>query len=188
MAKAKKVPAAQEVNVPEVNEVTTPVQEDQYEGPITHESAEPVPEVETVPTPVLDETSPEIIERRAKEKDLEASLLLIKTDLKNLRNEIKALLTGTKVKSVRSSIHKYVFISNGQDPKDMKTSKGKALSYQGRLLVELFIKNAPEGTELSYSRDEVLDILDKNYPCAGDKMDNFSWYKSQIFKPMGLVK
>lgn len=186
MAKAKKVPVEQEVNVPEVS---TPVQEEQYEGPITHESANPVPEVETTPTvPALNETSPEIIERRAKEKDLEASLLLIKTDLKNLRNEIKALLTGTKVKAPRTSAHKYVFISNGQDPKDMKTAKGKALSYQGRLLIELFIKGAPEGTELSYSRDEVIDILEKNYPCAGDKMDNFSWYKSQIFKPMGLVK
>jgi hypothetical protein len=141
---------------------------------------------------ILSEDSPEVLTKKEQVTSLEAELKLIQDNLKakkieirNMNQEIKSLLTGEKIQKI--SNHKFVFISNGQTPKEMKTKKDKPLSYQGQLLVTMFIGDAPAGTELTYSREEVLAKLE-DYPCIGDKMDNFAWYKSQVFKPMGLVK
>ena len=180
MAKAKKVS--------EVTENAVESQEINNGMPLTHESAIPAE-----PAKVYTEESEEVIAKRAEIVSLEASLKDMveavkakKTEIKDLTKAVNAMLKGEKVKVASS--HKFVFISNGQNPKEMKTIKGKPLSYQGQLLLQMFIGNAEAGTELSYTREEIIAKLEADYPCLGDKMDNFSWYKSQVFKPMGLVK
>jgi hypothetical protein len=166
----------------------TMVSEDQSNDlPLTHESAGVVES-----KPALTEESPEIIALRAKLADLESeqkalleALKTKKTEVKDLTKEIGALLKGETVKI--KSQHKTVFVGTDIPIKDLKTKKDKPLSYQGRLLLEMFIGGVEVGVEKEYTRDEILAKLE-DYPCVGDKMDNFAWYKSQVFKPMGLVK
>lgn len=161
-----------------------PVVEGQDEGPETHETA-------TQTAEKLTEESPQIIEKRALLKALEEKVTSLtvelkkaKTDVRDLAKEVEALLKGEKAPKAS---HKVVFVSNGMPADKIMTKKGKPLSYQGRLLVEMFIGDAPAGKELEYTREEILKKLEE-YPCLGDKMDNFAWYKSQVFKPIGLVK
>jgi len=152
---------------------------------------EPVIQEPVIQEP-LAEDDPVIVEKNANiatlKTDLEAIVAQVKTkktEIRNLEKEVAGLLKGEKVKV--KTVHKTIFVSNGIDVKEMLTKKNKALSYQGRLLVEMFIGSAPAGTEIEYTSEEILKKLE-DYPCLGDKMDNFSWYKSQVFKPMGLVK
>jgi hypothetical protein len=166
---------------------------DQLDSVVNNDTDNEMPQThlsQIEPVSILTEESPEIIAKRAQEVELTEkvkvaleTLKSAKTELKDLSKEIQALLKGEKVKV---STHKYVFVANGISFKDLRTKKDKPLSFQGIQLLELFIGSAPEGTRLEYTREQVLEKLEA-YPCLGDKMDNFSWYKSQVFKPMGLI-
>jgi hypothetical protein len=170
-----------------------------YEGPETHlsnseESApEAVAEVKTNEYAIVEGDTEEviaqkqIIEQKNNEAEaLKVALKAVNKEIAAAKKAVNALVKGEKPKA--SNI-KYVFIATDTPITEIKTVNGKPLSYQGRLLLQIFVpEGTPAGTELSYTKEEILQKLEENYPCVGDKFDNFAWYKSQILKPIGLMK
>jgi cell division protein FtsB len=159
---------------------------DDYEGPATHlgSTATLGGEAVVATVPLTEEQAIEL-------KALQAELKDITSRAKEIKTKIRFLQTGeeapVKVAKAAKSIT-FTFISNGEDINKMKGSNGKDLAYQAKVLLLMFIGDAPAGAEISYTKEQIIEKLEADYPCLGDKFNNFSWYKSQVFKPMGLMK
>jgi hypothetical protein len=139
--------------------------------------------------------APDSPEVQAKEHAIEAHLETIKdflAQIKTLRElialtkrEKAALLAGPR----RGVGHVFTFIVPEVPISDLRLKNGKPLPYQADLLLNIFIGQGHEpGTELVYTTDEVKAKLEKDFSCIGDKMNNFSWHKSNVFKGLGVIK
>jgi hypothetical protein len=177
-----------------------------YSGPGTHEAAS-TPVGNGVEAPAKEPKKRNYVERPAvayaadspevlaKDHAIEAHKMTIDAltaEIKDLRalivltkKEKAALLAGPR----RGMTHTFTFVAPGVPFSDLRLKNGKPLPYQANLLLEIFIGQGQEaGTEISYTTDEVKAKLDKDFSCIGDKMNNFSWHKSNIFKGLGLMK
>jgi len=177
-----------------------------YNGPGTHEATStPMGDAEQAPVQepkkrnyverpavAYAADSPEVL---AKDHAIEAHKMTIEAlsaEIKKLRalivltkKEKAALLAGPR----RGMTHTFTFVAPAGSFFDLRLKNGKPLPYQANLLLEIFIGQGQEaGTEISYTTDEVKAKLDKDFSCIGDKMNNFSWHKSNIFKGLGLMK
>jgi hypothetical protein len=174
----------------EEQSIGTEVTENQVnEAPVNEAPVNEAP-VNEAPVEEVKEESEEVKAKRAEIAGLEEAIKAATEALKNQRKslktaekELKALIEGVKVVSGK----KYVFVSNGKKPEEIKMANGKNLSYQAKLLVTILIGDAPEGTEIEMTKEEILAKLE-GYPCVGDVWDNFAWYKSQVLTPLGLMK
>jgi hypothetical protein len=110
---------------------------------------------------------------------LKAEKKLLNENLGNLRSIVK----GEPVKTGKKYLFTPVVIG---DSETIKMGNGKPLSYQGKMIVKIFNETIAEPT--AFTRDEILERLEKaGYPCVGNMFDNFSWYKTQVLKPLKLV-
>jgi len=177
-----------------------------YNGPGTHEAAS-TPLGEAEPTPAEAPKKRNYVERPAvayaedsvevltKDHAIEAHKMTIEAltaEIKDLRalivltkKEKAALLAGPR----RGMTHTFTFVAPAMPFSDLRLKNGKPLPYQANLLLEIFIGQGQKAnTELTYTTDEIKAKLDKDFSCIGDKMNNFSWHKSNIFKGLGLMK
>ena len=84
----------------------------------------------------------------------------------------------------------YIFVAPGASVKadDLVDENDKPFTPQGKLLYTIFLEGVKKGSEVTLTKSEILEKLEKGgYTCGGNVWNNFMWYRKKL-KEVGLMK